>query len=400
MNSESRSAIESSGEEIAADTFAHLTGKGRGAVGVVWMRGGRALDVLAVHFCPAANPPLAARPSGSITYGVWRHAGESQSAAEDVVIVRLGPEEFEVHIHGGSQSRLSIHQALSAAGFVEQPGADWLASRASSELAALLEDMLLQCETERSARWLLNQQRAWEQWCEAVERKVAGGDYSGVCDECASVLERRKWALHLTEPWLVVLGGEPNVGKSSLVNALSGFARAIVHSSPGTTRDLVTQRVVLAGWLVELVDTAGQRLAGSAIEGLGIERAREVWKKADCRVAVEEATGASGEFHAAWEPPPDLRVVNKTDLLEAPDQEKGLHVSALTGEGIEELQRAILKVLVKGANSTACPLPIGARLPELLESLRRAGEEGEPSRLTSELRRLSRYCGRGFEELG
>ena len=93
----------------------------------------------------------------------------------------------------------------------------------------------------------------------------------------------------LREGALVVLAGPPNVGKSSLLNALLGERRAIVSDTAGTTPDFIEESVEIGGWPVRLVDTAGLRTAGDVIEAEGVGRAEELIAKADLVLSLEEA---------------------------------------------------------------------------------------------------------------
>ena len=83
----------------------------------------------------------------------------------------------------------------------------------------------------------------------------------------------RNWGCISSNPWRVVVFGAPNVGKSSLINALAGYERAIVSPTPGTTRDVVTVTTAIDGWPVQLSDTAGFRETQDELESAGIELA-------------------------------------------------------------------------------------------------------------------------------
>lgn len=139
----------------------------------------------------------------------------------------------------------------------------------------------------------------------------------------------------------VVILGPPNVGKSSLMNALAGRDVAIVSAEAGTTRDIVELRLDLGGVPVTLADTAGLREADGAIEQEGVRRALARAEKADLRIVVAaplETGGVAGDFALAQEG--DLRVWNKMDL--APCPEAGvLPLSAASGQGIEAFLAAL-----------------------------------------------------------
>jgi len=145
--------------------------------------------------------------------------------------------------------------------------------------------------------------------------------------------------------------GRPNAGKSSLFNCLVQRDRAIVTATPGTTRDLITERVSLDGVPVELIDTAGLRHSTDEAESLGIAKSREAMADADVVLLILDATAPPHEEDeaaiASLASRPFLIVINKQDLAPAtPPVQRypnpALKTSALTGAGIPELRRAIL----------------------------------------------------------
>ena len=157
---------------------------------------------------------------------------------------------------------------------------------------------------------------------------------------------------------MLAIVGRPNAGKSSLFNRIVQRERAIVTASPGTTRDLVTERVSLGGIPVELVDTAGMRQASDEAEQIGIRKSREALAEADMVLLVLDATAAPGqeelELLASLAQRRAIVVVNKSDLaqpggaMEAALSGMGLpvvHTSALTGEGVAELKQKMMAML-------------------------------------------------------
>ena len=152
--------------------------------------------------------------------------------------------------------------------------------------------------------------------------------------------------------------GRPNAGKSSLFNRLVQRDRAIVTATPGTTRDLVTERVSFEGIPVELIDTAGLRHSTDEAESIGITKSREAMAEADVVLLVLDATEPLHEEDQAaitsLEDRPLLIVVNKQDIANATQQTRpithpAIETSALTGTGLPELRHAILSLITKQA---------------------------------------------------
>ena len=153
----------------------------------------------------------------------------------------------------------------------------------------------------------------------------------------------------------VAIAGEPNVGKSSLFNALVGAGRAIVTEMPGTTRDLVTETIDLDGLRVTLVDTAGLRDPTDCIEAEGVARSRQAFAVADLVLRVEDRSrlrrdrdDGSDTALASLQQLPFGKVLcnaNKSDLPPAWRDDDSVEVSAATGAGLDLLQRRIAEAL-------------------------------------------------------
>lgn len=148
----------------------------------------------------------------------------------------------------------------------------------------------------------------------------------------------------LQEGMTVVLAGAPNAGKSSLLNRLAGYDAAIVTDIPGTTRDVVRERLNLDGLPLHVIDTAGLRDTEDRVEKEGVRRAHQEMATADLVLLLVDAT--TGELPRLQLPDgvPVTVVINKTDLavgpeLFVPGQAGRLEISALTGAGLEQLRQ-------------------------------------------------------------
>jgi tRNA modification GTPase len=208
---------------------------------------------------------------------------------------------------------------------------------------------------------------------------------AGVSSDLAGLLAGAPYARAVREGLRVVLVGRPNVGKSSLFNALLGEERAIVTPLPGTTRDLVSERIEVAGVPVTLVDTAGWRAGGDAVEAIGVGRARAAAEEA--RVAlwvVDRAAPLEDEdrrIAACLAGKRVLVALNKSDqpaVLEQSGLEPALgaltheaiEVSATTGLGLGRLRAALGRLL--GVADERPALAAAVANPRHIEALERA----------------------------
>ena len=170
-------------------------------------------------------------------------------------------------------------------------------------------------------------------------------------------LDTAKQGSLLREGAHVVIAGQPNVGKSSLLNCLAGEEVALVSDIPGTTRDVIRQAIQICGVPLHIMDTAGLRESGDAVESMGIARAHQTMRRADLILLLLDASNgmtAQDEAILAGLPTdvPRLLVFNKTDLptvdvlVSAPLADvPSIWVSARTGAGIEELRDRLLEMV-------------------------------------------------------
>lgn len=137
----------------------------------------------------------------------------------------------------------------------------------------------------------------------------------------------------------VAICGKPNAGKSSLLNALLGYDKALVSEEEGTTRDAVEGVHEIGGVKFNFIDTAGIRRKAGAVESMGIERAKAVIRSADVILSVSEGEEVELEENLSGK---IIKVFNKTDI-KFPQKHCDIAVSAKTGDGIEQLKQLILK---------------------------------------------------------
>ena len=257
---------------------------------------------------------------------------EITTHGSDVVLERLldaalgagaqlaGPGEFtrRAFLNG----RLDLTQAEAVVDLIQASGT-WGVQAAYGHLRGHLSDAVRQLKDEVVGilAWLeAGLDFAGEDVPERPPSQIAAS-LSGVMGQMEGLVQTFEGARRRQDGRLVALVGRPNVGKSTLLNALLGEERAIVTSLPGTTRDLVEGRAVWAGQIVRLVDTAGLRSAPEAIEAEGVARARGAAHAADVVLAVYDGSCAwtpeDAQVAAEVAGRPVIVVVTKCDLPRA-----------------------------------------------------------------------------------
>lgn len=198
-----------------------------------------------------------------------------------------------------------------------------------------------------------------EEEIDFLKKADAEGQLTRLQENVARVMQRARQGALLREGLRVVIAGQPNAGKSSLLNALAGAELAIVTPIPGTTRDVVRQTIQIEGVPLHVIDTAGLREGADQVERIGIERAWGQIEEADAVVFLHDLTRASSaDYRAADasiaadlrarlpEGVPVIDVWNKADAAEASaaTTPASIALSAKTGAGLDELRQRLLEV--------------------------------------------------------
>jgi tRNA modification GTPase len=388
---------------VENDTIvAPVTAPGESAIAVVRMSGPSALAIAARRFRGTRSPERS--PSHHILFGSFR---DPDGHPIDTVLLSVfraphsytGEHVVEISSHGGAVAPRAVLASLIAAGArPARPGefterayrngrmdlaqAEAVAAmvrarsdRASRAAEAALGGALSRrvAELDRELVMLLAEVEARIDFPAEVDEVWDGEGLAKRCLDIAAPL--REWharvpdARRREEGVRVALVGRPNVGKSSLLNALVGYERAIVSETPGTTRDTVEESIWIEGVEVRLCDAAGVRETEDRVERLGVERAREAVRRADLAVLVlDRSDPCEEEDRAALRSVagrPVLVAWNKADL--------GARTHGPVDLPAEQLLAEVMTVAVRPGGAEPLRDALRASLPRISGTV--AGEE-------------------------
>lgn len=382
------------------DTIAAIsTPSGEGAIAIVRLSGDAAIEVANKVFHAPGKKTLSTVPTHTIHYGHLIDPSTGQNAEEVMVSVMKGPKTFtredvvEINCHGGMTAVNRVLQiVLNEGARLAEPGEftkrAFLNGRIDLSQAEAVMD-LIRAKTDKAMNVALNQvegrlskliQALRQEILETLAHVEVNIDYPEYDDveemahdvlleksrfvqiEIEKLLKTAEQGKVLREGLSTVIIGRPNVGKSSLLNALVQENKAIVTDIPGTTRDIIEEYVNVRGVPLKLVDTAGIRETEDLVEKIGVERSRQVLAKADLILLMlnysDELTAEDEALFEVINTMNAIVIVNKTDLppklnmnrvKELAEYKTILTTSLLAEQGIDALEEAIAALFFSGA---------------------------------------------------
>jgi tRNA modification GTPase len=393
------------------DTIAAIaTPAGRGSLGVVRISGAQACDIASGMLMREA--PLRARHA-TLTRVRGERGGSAVGPVDEVIATWFpaphsytGEHVVEISTHGSPVILQAVlRSAITSGARLARPGEftfraflngriDLVQAEAVADLIDAVTPLQARVAFDQLAGTLTTRIKALDsrlldlvarleasldfpdEGYHFIEPRAISGAVAQVIEELDGMLRASARGRVIRDGAMVVIGGRPNVGKSSLFNALLGHARAIVTDTPGTTRDLVTETCDLDGLKVTLVDTAGVRDTRDPVEVEGVGRGARAREIADLIIVVLDGADAltAEDARLLDETASTARivVVNKSDQPPAWSRTDAHQVSATTGAGLERVRDAIVDAL-SGGEPLHDPAAItNVRHVELLTHARRS----------------------------
>ncbi len=400
------------------------TAVGEGGIGIIRLSGSKAVEVAEALFRPLDGRTLNELPSHQLVYGNVFDSCAAVNVDEAMLVVMRAPRSYtkedvvEIQCHGGPVIlRRTLELTLQAGARLAEPGEftkraflngrlDLTQAEAVMDLIRAKSDASLQLamgqlkgSLTRKIRLMRENVLAMiaqleatidfpEEDIEELATQEVRTAIAGLQNQINELLAGRRTGRILREGLETVIIGKPNVGKSSLLNALLGEQRAIVTAFPGTTRDIIEENVSVGGIPLKIVDTAGIRETDDLVEKIGVEKARALIDRADLILLLLDSSSPVSvedrEVLSLLDGKEAVVLLNKSDLpplwreedLQELSGKKVIKVSAAEGAGLDELEAEIMRLVYDGTVSPKENAFLqNVRQGELLEKAGRLSEE-------------------------
>ena len=376
-------------DETNTTIAAISTAQGEGGIGVIRISGENAISVADRVFQNIRSKPLSEMKGYTAAYG--RIVADGEAIDEAVALVFRAPHSYtgedvvELSCHGGLFITKLVLRAVLDAGAVPAQAGEFTKraflngkldlteaeavmdiisakNRSAARAALSVREGALSRRIDAVKERLLSLAAHLSAWADYPEEDIADvtdEQIFSACDaaeaELSDLLATYDSGQAIKQGIDAVIAGRPNVGKSTLMNLLSGSEKSIVTEIPGTTRDVVEDTVVAGDVILRLSDTAGLRDTDDTVERIGVDRAKQRLAQCGLLLAVFDNSRALEDFDfhllEAAENVPTVAVINKTDLPSQLDIskitnsiDKIVYISAATGEGKDELISAIAQL--------------------------------------------------------
>ena len=365
------------------------TAQGEGGIGVIRISGDNAFEIADKVFKSINNKKIAEMKGYTASFGKICHNGEEIDEA--VALVFRAPQSYtgedvvELSCHGGIYITKQVLRAVLDAGATPAQAGEFTKraflngkidlteaeavidiisakSKSAARAALFVKDGALRKKINKVKDDLLTLVAHLSAWADYPEEDIADVTDDMIFDVCNDGVKVLENLLNTYDSGQAVkqgidtvIAGRPNVGKSTLMNLLSGYEKSIVTDIPGTTRDIVEDTVLVGDVILRLSDTAGLRDTDDTVEKIGVDRAKQRLQQCGLLLAVFDNSRELDEddmnlLEIATDVP-SIAIINKTDLEQNIDINyiqskinKIIYISAVSGEGKEEIVKAVEEI--------------------------------------------------------
>ena len=365
------------------------TAQGEGGIGVIRISGDKAFEIADKVFKSINNKKISEMKGYTASFG--KIYNNNEEIDEAVALVFKAPHSYtgedvvELSCHGGIYITKQVLRAVLDAGATPAQAGEFTKraflngkidlteaeavidiisakSKSAARVALSVKDGALRKKITKVKDDLLTLVAHLSAWVDYPEEDIADVTDDMIFDVCDSSIKVLENLLNTYDSGQAVkqgidtvIAGRPNVGKSTLMNLLSGYEKSIVTDIPGTTRDIVEDTVLVGDVILRLSDTAGLRDTEDTVEKIGVDRAKERLKQCGLLLAVFDNSRELDEddinLLEMASDVPSIAIINKTDLEQNIDINyiqskinKIIYISAVSGEGKEEIVKAVEEI--------------------------------------------------------